>query len=150
MESDKSKQSDWDNYFISLAYSVAAKSKDPTTKVGAIIADSQNRFISSGYNGFPRKILDKQERLIDREQKLLYTVHGEINAILFARGPVEGYTLYTVPFAPCAACTKLVIQAGIIRVVAPKASEQLLSRWSKELELSASMFKEAGVELILL
>ena len=144
------KPNNWDEYFISLAYNIASKSKDPSTKVGAIIVDNENRIISTGYNGFPRKILDKQERLINREKKLLYTVHAEINAILFARVPIEGYTLYTVPFAPCASCAKIVIQAGITRVVAPKATEEISLRWGKELELSFSMFAEAGVEVIIL
>jgi dCMP deaminase len=140
----------WDEYFLAIAETVSIKSKDCSTKVGAVVVDDKNRIVSVGYNGFPRGIEDKQERLIDRELKKIWMIHAEENALLFAQRSVEGYTLYTHPFSPCSKCSRLIIQAGIKRVVAPKASEDLLSRWSEELALANTMFEEAGIELVLI
>ena len=103
----------WDKRFLELAKHIAQWSKDPSTKVGAVIVDDQRRIISTGYNGFARGVLDIDERLSNRDQKLDMIVHGEINAIVFAREPLCGTTLYTWPFMPCSRCAAIVIQAGI-------------------------------------
>lgn len=133
----------WDERFLGLAEHVAAWSKDPSTKVGAVIADPMHRVVSLGFNGFPVGIED-DERLHDREEKYKLIVHGEINAILFAGRPVVGCTLYTVPFMPCCRCAGQVIQAGITRVVAPRVYNE---RWENDFAVTERMFREAGVTL---
>ena len=60
----------WHKRFIELAKTIAQYSKDPNTKVGAVIVDSEKRIVSMGYNGFPRKVLDLDERLNNREEKV--------------------------------------------------------------------------------
>jgi len=135
----------WDARFIELASHIAQWSKDPSTKVGAVIVDEQRRIVSTGYNGFPQKINDLPERYLNREQKLEMIIHGEINAILFAQRPLYGCTLYTVPLLPCSRCAAIVIQSGISRVCAPIYTQE---RWKKSLELSKNMFKEANVGVI--
>jgi dCMP deaminase len=135
----------WDSRFIDLAYHIAQWSKDPSTKVGAVIVDEQRRIISTGYNGFPQKLHDSPERYLNREQKYEMIIHGEINAILFAQRPLHGCTLYTVPLLPCSRCAAIVIQSGISRVCAP---EYLGERWKQSLELSKNMFKEANIEVV--
>lgn len=42
---------DWDEYFLNIAKTVAERSKDPSTKVGAVIIDKHRRPVSFGYNG---------------------------------------------------------------------------------------------------
>jgi dCMP deaminase len=132
----------WDRWFLGLAEYTATASKDPSTKVGAAIVRPDKTIASLGYNGFPRGIADTEERLQDRETKYGLVVHGELNAILTAREPLHGYTLYTWPLFTCSNCAKLVIQSGITRVVAPVNDNE---RWKDSLALSQSMYQEAGV-----
>jgi dCMP deaminase len=135
----------WDHYFLGIAKSVSAASKDPSTKVGAAITRPDRTVASLGYNGFPRGIADTDERLTDRDVKMSLVVHGEINAILTAREPLHGYTLYTWPFLTCERCALHVIQAGIKRVVAPELDEERRVRWKASLEAAESLYAEAGV-----
>jgi dCMP deaminase len=135
----------WDRYFLRLAEFVSQNSKDPSTKVGAVITDSNRRVISVGYNGYPQKIKDTPERLNNRDIKYESVVHAEVNAVLFARGSVAGYTLYTWPFGCCSRCSSIMIQAGISRVVFPKCDQE---RWLKSIGLAKEYFLEAGVEVV--
>ena len=48
----------WDANFLTLANTVCMFSKDPSTKVGAVIVDDDKRVVSIGYNGFPKAIKD--------------------------------------------------------------------------------------------
>ncbi|HJU15367.1 MAG TPA: deaminase [Stellaceae bacterium] len=48
----------WDRRYMALARQVSCWSKDPSTKVGAVIVDNQGRVVALGYNGFPRKVED--------------------------------------------------------------------------------------------
>lgn len=136
----------WDERFLRLAQHVSTWSKDPSTKVGAVIADGKNRIVSLGYNGFPRGIADTSERLTDRETKYRLVVHAERNAILFASRSLSACTLFTWPFMPCSQCAAMVIQAGVSKVVAPSYSP---ARWYVDHNLAHTMFKEANVELVL-
>ncbi len=137
----------WDQRFLNLAKEVSTWSKDPSTKVGAVIT-SGIRVVSLGYNGFPRGIRDTEERLNNRELKLQHTIHGEINAILQARQDLTACTLYTYPFIPCSACALQVIQSGIELVVAPSPTPEQNERWGKSFDITRALFKEAGVNLI--
>jgi len=141
-------KTDWDARFLRLAQHVADWSKDPSTKVGAVLA--RGKFIISlGYNGFPPGVEDLPERLNSREVKYKMTLHAEENAILTARQDLTGCTMYTWPMQPCAPCTAKIIQAGIKRIVAPPPSEDHLSRWGEDFKLSQEMRQEAGIELLL-
>ncbi|NCA14162.1 MAG: hypothetical protein EBS89_08535, partial [Proteobacteria bacterium] len=77
--------SDWDRWFLGLAHYVSTASKDPSTKVGAVIVDAERRVVSVGYNGLPRGVEDSEERLHNREVKYKMIIHAERNAILFAQ-----------------------------------------------------------------
>lgn len=136
----------WDIRFLNLAEFVSQWSKDPSTKVGAVIADQRKRIVSIGYNGFPQNIHDDENILNDRETKYKMIVHGEMNAILFAQKSLEFCTLYTFPFMPCPRCSSMIIQTGIQRVI---SYNNMPERWSEDFKLSQQLFKESGVELIL-
>lgn len=135
----------WDIRFLDLAKLISEWSKDPSTKVGAVIADENNRIVSVGYNGFPQNISD-DNRLEDRDTKYKIIVHGEMNAILFANKSLQFCTLYTYPFMPCPRCTSMIIQTGIKRVVSYNNTPD---RWKDEFELSKYLLKEATIELVL-
>lgn len=138
----------WDQKHLKLAETISLYSKDPSTKVGAVIVDELNRIVSVGYNGFPRKIEDSEERLTDRELKYKYTIHAEMNALLFAERNLEGCSIYTT-FMPCQECAKMIIQSGIARVVSFKTPEDKIERWKASFEASSEMFNEAGLTLTL-
>jgi len=133
----------WDLRFLDLAKFISNWSKDPSTKVGAIITDTSNRIVSIGYNGFPKNIVD-DGRLLDRETKYKIIVHGEMNAILFANRSLNDCTLYTYPFMPCPRCASMIIQAGIQRVV---SYNNMPERWLEEFKLSKTIFQESNVEI---
>lgn len=133
----------WDYKFLDLAGFVSKWSRDPSTKVGAVITDNDNRIISIGYNGFPKGVKD-DNRLKDRKLKYEMIVHAEVNALLFANTSVDGCTIYTWPFMPCSRCASLVIQSGITKVISMKNKD---SRWDENFELSKKMFLESGVKL---
>lgn len=138
---------DWDQRFLSLAKHISSWSKDPSSKVGAVIADSRNRVVSLGFNGFPTGIEDTEERLNTRDVKYQLVVHAEMNALLFATRDLSGCTLY-LTHPSCCACAAKVIQSGIKRVVFDTPSETFAERWKDSLKLSAEMFEEAGVEVM--
>jgi dCMP deaminase len=137
----------WDQRFLALAAHVASWSKDPSTKCGAVIVDSERRVVGIGYNGFPRHVIDRAYRYNDREEKLRYVVHAEANAILNAVGTTRGCTLYVHPLPCCNDCAKLVIQSGIDEVVSPFPTDAQRERWGTSWSYSDQMFAEAGIKV---
>jgi dCMP deaminase len=137
-------RTDWDNRFLRLAKHVSEWSRDPSTKVGAVISRQDHTIASLGFNGFPMGVSDDPLLYQDREVKYSRVVHAEMNAILFLRERGVGFTLYTWPFLPCVRCAACVIQAGIARVVAPPCTEE---RWAESIQMAVEMFGEAGVEV---
>ncbi len=140
----------WDRRFMRLAKEISTWSKDPSSKIGAVIVNDERRILATGYNGFPRGIEDTEERLNDKEQKYPRIVHAELNALLGAlyNGvSVKDATLYVYGLPVCADCTKSVIQSGIKRVVIDMSSldnEKWAAQWNK---LSKPMFEEAQVSI---
>lgn len=142
------KQTRKDKWFLDDAKTWAGRSKDPSTGCGTVIVDQLNRVVSTGYNGFPMKIKDDQNRLNDREMKYKLTIHAEINAILFAKRDLSNHTIYVYPMSPCSRCAVQIIQSGITRVVTIKAKGEFFERWKDEIELSKQLFKEAQIEYV--
>lgn len=144
----KTRSSKWDRRLLGLAKHVADWSKDPSTKVGAILVDEQNLVVGMGYNGFARGVDDSDARLTDRPVKYKYIVHAEVNAILCAGHRARGTTLYVWPGfgVPnvCHDCAKFAIQAGVVEVVGPEPIEGK-DHWTESLEFARRMLVEAGV-----
>lgn len=136
----------WNKRFLEMAKLISSWSKDPSTQVGAVVTDWDNKIVSMGYNGFPAGISDTQERLQDRDLKYKMIIHAEVNALIFANENMINHRIYTYPFMPCPSCASLIIQAGIQTVV---SYNNMPERWANNFELSKQLFKEAGVELIL-
>lgn len=111
----------WDEFFLDMAYKASLKSRDPSTKVGAVIVTQDNLIVSIGYNGFPRGVENTEERWNTRPEKYDYVVHAERNAILNAAREgraTNGCKMYLIySCAPCAQCTLSVIQAGISELI---------------------------------
>jgi dCMP deaminase len=135
----------WDQYYLAIARTAAGKSKDPSTQVGACLVDQNNIIAAVGFNGFPRGVPDDAGFLANRDTKLRIMIHAEENALLFARRDVQGGTMYVWPIPPCARCAAKIIQAGIVRVVAPEPTLEQWDRWGADWELADWLYAHAGV-----
>lgn len=122
----------------------ASWSKDPSTKVGAVITEG-NRIISMGFNGYPHGVTDNPED--PREIKYLKVLHGEENAILHARRDLAGCNIFATHF-PCPNCTAKIIQVGIKRIYIPEHDADYYERWKDKIAISMKMIKETGLEVI--
>jgi dCMP deaminase len=154
---NEDRQVRWDRHFLKLAMVHGSLSKDPSTKVGAVIIGPDQEIISMGFNGFPRGILDSAERLTDRDMKLKLVVHGEMNAILIAARNgirLKGSTMYIVAQdkngdcwggAGCTRCTVEMIQAGIAKVVSYPL-HTAPARWHDDCRFAQGLMIEAGME----
>ncbi len=117
----------WDEYFMQIARIVALRSNCMKRKVAAVVVKDR-RIISTGYNGTPRGVKNCNEggcprcnALADSGTRLdeCLCSHAEENAIVQAAYhgiSVKGATLYST-LSPCLICTKMIINAGIERVV---------------------------------
>ena len=135
----------WVSRYFEIAGLVGTWSKDPSTKVGAIIVGDKGQIISQGYNGFPRGVKDSPERYNNRELKYRLVVHAEMNAILNALyngSSVVGASIYIHNLPVCQECAKAIIQAGLARVFIDTSVNE---RWGDAWEISKTMFSEAGV-----
>ena len=134
----------WNKRFLELATLVASWSKDPSTKVGAVIVDDKKRIVSLGFNGFAREVADN-ERLENRAIKYAMVLHAEENAILFAQRNLSNCKIYVSGLPPCSHCASLIVQTGIKEVYAWK--QEIPERWLENFEITKQIFQEAGVEL---
>jgi len=131
-------------FYMAMAAEAAKESLD-TTKVGAVL--SAPSYDIAACNNLPNQVIDLPERH-DRPIKYLFTAHAEVNAI--AQAAFLGYStkdadLY-VTHHPCAGCARLIIQAGIRRIFV--GSGQCVGMGVDEFAVAATMFDEAGVEVI--
>ncbi len=118
---------DWDDYFMDLAHKVAKRSTCPRASIGAVIVHGKE-IEATGYNGAPSGLphcteegcylKDIEGDNDEKTEHCVRTVHAEQNAIIQA-DDCEGATLY-VTHQPCFMCAKMVINAGIDRIVFDK------------------------------
>lgn len=143
----------WDEYFMMLAETVSLKSKDRSTKVGAVVVGPDHELLSSGFNGFPRGVDDDHPgRDAGRERKYLFTAHAEANAVFQAARHgvrLKGASIY-ITHPPCAECAKAIIQAGIIEVWYRQPEDPAIYqyRWGESFAASSTMFREAEIKVI--
>lgn len=138
----------WDATFLGLAERFAQRSKDPSTKVGCVIVGPDREVRSMGYNGLPRGVADKPERM-ERPAKYLWTSHAEENAVAQAARvgiSLKGCTAY-VTHIPCARCARTLIQAGVTAVVCGNGYTNMPG---EEFQVAEALLTEAGVTCCLL
>lgn len=142
----------WPEFFFSLAELTSKKSKDRSTKCGAVIVGPDNEVRSLGYNGFPRGVDDDVEERHQRPDKYLWTEHAERNAIYNAARAgicLKGCALY-LQWQPCSDCARAIIQSGITKVYCLYREKTVADPvWQKTLAVGQLMLLEAGVEYIL-
>ncbi|MBS1719761.1 MAG: dCMP deaminase family protein [Armatimonadetes bacterium] len=116
----------WDSYFMQIAHLVKSRATCPRRSVGSVIVRDK-RVIATGYNGAPRGLPHCPEGGPDHDWPLgcmraghcIRALHAEQNALLQAAQvgvSCEGATMY-VTCQPCNNCAKMIINAGIRRVI---------------------------------
>jgi dCMP deaminase len=141
-----SRQRKWDLRFLRLAREIGTWSKDPGTKVGAVIVDPERHIVSTGYNGFPKGLDDDPRDYLDRDLKLNRILHAEMNSLLRAHRDLSGHTLYTYPLMSCVRCAVHVIQSGVSRCVSVELEGGAKERWGSSVEQSLNLFAAAGIQ----
>ena len=142
------KRPGWDNYFLDIVELVSKRSTCCRRAVGAgLVSDS--RILATGYNGAPSKLqhcldigcLREQLKVPSGERhELCRGLHAEQNAIIQAAlhgVSTKGSTLYCTNH-PCVICAKMIINAGILRIVIRDGYHD---------KLAAQMLKEAGISV---
>lgn len=154
-KSQAQSQYEWDMYYLHMLDMVKKKSKDPSTKVGAIITKN-NKLVSSGFNGFAAGVHDDMKYFPERYERPLkydFTIHAEMNAILLnAREggtALDGCTMY-VSLHPCVPCANAIVQSGIKRVIllAPSEDQARLAS-TFNFDLACTVFEEGLVEKVM-
>lgn len=155
------RQIKWDHRYVRLAQYIAAWSKDPSTRVGAVLIRPNNSVASTGFNGFPPGEDDSPVLYADREYKYAHVVHAEVNALEFFRGdipkteqPARGFALYT-SFPVCPDCMTRLVEEGIARVICPSLPTfgkdvTWLAEWTKRMDEALAIAKAGGIEVVVL
>ena len=134
--------------YLKLAEHFSLWSKDPSTKIGAVIVGKNGEIVSQGYNGFPRGVKDNQERWDTKELKYKFVVHAEANALynaLLNGAKIDDKcVLYVWGLPVCNECAKGIIQSGIKTVIVKSTKDD--EKWKTFGELSKQMFYESGVK----
>jgi dCMP deaminase len=138
----------WDEAFMRHVYLVAAKSKDPRSKIGAVLV-KDGIVISEGFNGFARGVKDYAERYYDKETKYRFVVHGEANSVFNAvrHGINTTDAVCYTQGIPCCECAKALIQAGVKEVVVHQQWPAMNQKWLESIKTSKIMFRESGVKI---
>jgi dCMP deaminase len=136
----------WDEYFMGIVDLVAQRSTCVRRQVGAVIVKDKN-ILATGYNGAPRGLAHCADVGCLRDQlnvpsgekhELCRGLHAEQNAIIQAAYHgvgISGATIYTATF-PCVICAKMIINAGIVRIVYRERYDDRLSQ---------QILREAGI-----
>ena len=140
----------WDEYFMEITQQVARRSTCMRRHVGAVIVKDK-RILATGYNGAPSGFAHCSETGCMREnlhipsgerQEICRGLHAEQNAIIQAAlhgVSVAGADLYGT-HQPCITCAKMIINAGIKRVICFDSYPD---------ELARSFLEQAGIELVM-
>ncbi len=147
-----SERPSWDEYFMEMAQLTAKRSTCLRRSVGAIIVKDKH-IVATGYNGAPRGIKHCAERGGCMREKLgvpsgerhelCMALHAEQNAIIQAATlgvSIEGATIY-VTHQPCVICAKMIINAGIKRIVVKEGYPD---------KLAVDILDEAGLKVVMI
>lgn len=140
----------WTTKYLNQAEFIANNySKDPSSKIGALIVSKDNSILSQGWNGFSRGVSDSEYRLNNREIKYKFITHGESNCIFNAAREgisIKDSTLYLYGLPPCNVCANAIVQSGIKNVYIRLKDGVDMSRWEESWVISKIIFEEAKVD----
>jgi len=142
----------WDRYFMEIAVLVSSRTTCLRRQVGAVIVKDK-RLLSTGYNGAPVGLKHCAELGCLRQKlgvksgekhELCRAIHAEQNAIIQAATfgvPLLGASIYITHF-PCVLCSKMIINAGIKRIVYSQGyPDQMSQDILKEAKLKTELLK---------
>lgn len=144
---------DWDARFLGLAQHVSTWSKDPSTKVGAVLIHPRDHaVVSTGFNGFAPGADDSPHLYADREYKYAHVIHAEVNALRLSQVPTTGLWLYS-SFPCCPNCLRAALDAGVSRVVQAELNtigrpECWVRQWQAWAEESRRFASHKGIILV--
>jgi dCMP deaminase len=131
----------WDEYFMQVARTVATRATCPRASVGAVVVRG-HRILTTGYNGAPHHVAHCSEvgcQIVNGH--CVRTTHAEANAVVQGAlhgVALDGGTLYAT-HEPCLGCSKLIMGAGITRIVYAEPYPD---------PLASALLREAGVAVI--
>lgn len=142
----------WDEYFMEMAMLTAKRSTCMRRNVGAVIVQDKH-IIATGYNGAPKGIphceeiggclREKMNIPSGERHELCRALHAEQNAIIQAATlaqSIEGASIY-ITNQPCVICAKMIINAGIKRIVVREGYPD---------KLAVALLAEAGLKIVML
>jgi len=143
---------DWKDYFLNIAEQVKLKSKDESTKIGAVIVGEDNEVLSTGYNSFPRGMDDSLKERQERPEKYLWFEHAERNAIYNAARigiPLKNSKIYLTSGLPCMDCARGIVNSGIKEVYCKEiCTTKNKEKWDESQKKSYQLLSECGVTII--
>jgi len=125
---------------------VSTWSKDPSTKVGAVLVGSNGQVLSQGYNGFPRGLDDDLSLYRVKEFKYQHIVHAEENCVynaVYNNTPIKDSKIYITGLPICHNCAKVIIQCGISEVIIDTLPNK---NWTDSAIIAAKMLRDCSVE----
>ena len=134
--------------YLPDAEAAKGRSKDRSTQVGAVVLDDDFNLRISGYNGMPRGVNDDVDSRHERPAKYKWTSHAEENCVAQAARTgtaLNGCTILVTSLFPCTGCSRMIIQAGIKRVLAPAKPDN--ARWDDEALIALEMLSEVGIPI---
>lgn len=134
------------DYFLGIAQAISKRSKDPSSKVGAIIVDKEDRIVSTGYNGFIGGC-NESYMTMDRPMKYHLTIHAEMNAMLYAHKNIRNHIVYCTD-APCENCLKHMAQSGISKIYYEKDDIIKLRGSQEQLEAIYRILLSTNIEVM--
>ena len=145
------KRPSWDEYFMQMAELTAQRSTCLRRHVGAVIVQDKH-VVATGYNGAPKGVAhceelggclrEKMGIPSGERHELCRALHAEQNAIIQAATlaqSIEGASIY-ITHQPCIICAKMIINAGIKRIVVKEGYPD---------EMSVRMLDEAGLKIVM-
>ena len=152
MDNLEDKRPSWDEYFMGMAKLTSQRSTCLRRKVGAVIVKDKH-IVATGYNGAPSGLshcaelggcLREQLKVPSGQRhELCRALHAEQNAIIQAATlgqSIEGASIY-ITHQPCSICSKMIINAGIERIVVDEGYPD---------ELATKLLAEAGIKVVTL
>lgn len=133
--------------YLPVLRALALLSKDRSTQISALCLGEGGEILSTGHNGFPRKVNDAPDSRHERPEKYIWTCHAEENCIANAArsgSRLHGSTMLLYGLPSCSTCSRLIVQAGIARLVVFHCFKSN-AKWDEDRPFAEAILREGGV-----
>lgn len=148
---NKKDSSKWHLRYLQMAELVSGWSKHPDFQVGTVAVGDFGQILSTGYNGWPRGVVDEEQgRKLTNDKGFSLSIHAEVNLIYNTNligTSLKGSTVYVHPVFPCIDCAKALVQVGVSQICykQPLSMAPRDEKWRESWERAEALFKETGV-----